>query len=191
MSAGRPAGSAAASVRAFVALELDARAHAALAELQQRLAPGLGGCRLVRPEGIHLTLRFLGPSKPAQLEALTPPLSAAAIACPAFDAPVRGLGMFPDRGSPHVLWIGMEPPDAALELQRACERAARGARFEREERPFRAHLTLGRWRERAPRPALPEADLGTTRVESLVLFESELHKDGARYTPLARFRLGG
>jgi 2'-5' RNA ligase len=192
VSAARPAGGAAAAgVRAFVALELDARVHAALAELQQRLRPTLGACRFVRPEGIHLTLRFLGPSRPAQLEALTPLLAAAASACPAFVAPVRGLGTFPDRGSPRVLWLGMELKEAALELQRACERAARQARFEREERPFRAHLTLGRWRERVPRPTLPEADLGTTRVESLVLFESELHPDGARYTPLARLRLGG
>jgi 2'-5' RNA ligase len=192
VSAARRAGSAAAaSVRAFVALELDPRLHAALGELQQRLKPGLGSCRLVRPDGIHLTLRFLGPSTPEQIDALGAPLAAAARACPAFDAPARGLGTFPDRGSPRVLWIGMELPDAALELQRACERAARQARFERDERPFRAHLTLGRWRQRAPRPALPDTDLGTTRVGSLVLFESELRPDGARYTPLARFQLGG
>lgn len=191
MSAGRPAGSAAAaSVRAFVALELDARLHDALGELQQRLKPGLGSCRLVRPDGIHLTLRFLGPSTPEQIGALGAPLAAAAGACPAFAAPVRGLGTFPDRGSPRVLWIGMELPEAALELQRSCERAARAARFGREERPFRAHLTLGRWRERAPRPALPEAELGAARVDSLVLFRSDLHSDGARYTPLARFALG-
>jgi 2'-5' RNA ligase len=181
--------SAAETVRAFVALELDERLHAALGELQQRLRPGLGAIRLVRPEGIHLTLRFLGSASPAQIAALGPRLAAAASACPRFDAPVRGLGTFPERGSPRVLWLGVELPPAALELQHACERAARAARFEREERPFRAHLTLGRWRERATRSALPEADLGTARLESLVLFRSELRPDGARYTPLARFSL--
>lgn len=191
MSASRRAGPAGdASVRAFVALEPDEAARARLADLQQRLKPALGGCRLVRPEGIHLTLRFLGPTTPAQLEALGPPLAAAASACPAFDAPLRGLGVFPERGGPRVLWIGMELNASALELQRACERAARAAGFEREVRPFRAHLTLGRWRDRAPRPSLPEADLGGTRVDSLVLFESQLRADGARYTPLERFALG-
>jgi 2'-5' RNA ligase len=179
-----------ASVRAFIALELDPRLRTALSELQQRLRPTLAGIKLVRPEGIHLTLRFLGATTPEQIEALAPRLASAAGACPPLDVPVRGVGTFPDRGSPRVLWVGLELPPAAFELQRACERAARDARFEREERPFRAHLTLGRWRERAARPALPETDLGTTRVDSLVLFKSELLKGGAVYTPLARFALG-
>jgi 2'-5' RNA ligase len=53
-----------ARVRAFVALELDPSLQRALGELQQRLRPTLGGIRLVRPEGIHLTLRFLGQARP-------------------------------------------------------------------------------------------------------------------------------
>lgn len=179
-----------ASVRAFVALELDQPLRAALGELQQRLRASLGGIRLVRPEGIHLTLRFLGPTRPEQIQALGPPLARAARACPPLEARADGVGMFPDRGSPRILWLGMELPPTALELQRSCERAARDAGFEREERPFRAHLTLGRWRERIARPELPETDLGPTRLVTLVLFRSELGKGGAVYTPLARFPLG-
>jgi 2'-5' RNA ligase len=65
------------------------------------------------------------------------------------------------------------------------------ARFPPEERPFQPHLTLGRWRERASRPALPEGvDLGDAHLESLVLVRSEMQPGGARYTPLARFTLG-
>lgn len=178
-------------VRAFVALELDARLREAIGELQARLRPRLGGIRLVRPEGIHLTLRFLGPTSPAQIETLRPLLTAAAAACPAVEARVAGLGTFPERGSPRVLWLDLDVPPAILDLQRACERAARAAGFEREERPFKAHLTLGRWRERARRPDLPATDLGQTRLDTLVLFESDLKPDGAVYTPLARHRLGG
>jgi len=180
-----------ARVRAFIALELEDRLRAALGELQQRLHPALGAIKLVRPEGIHLTLRFLGPTRPDQIAALAAPLAAAARACPPFAARVSGVGMFPERGSPRVLWLGIELPPAALELQRACERAARDLGFEREPRRFRAHLTLGRWRERAPRPELPDCDLGETRLERLVLFESELQKGGAVYTPLRRLALGG
>lgn len=180
------------SVRAFVALELelDAPVRRTLAELQQRLGPTLGGIRLVRPDGIHLTLRFLGPTRPEQIQALGAPLATASRECPPLAAHVKGIGMFPDRGSPRVLWVGVELPPAALELQRACERAARDAGFEPEPRPFRAHLTLGRWRDRAARPALPETDLGPTRLQSLVLFQSETAQGGAVYTPLARFALG-
>jgi 2'-5' RNA ligase len=178
------------SVRAFVALELAAPLHRALGELQQRLRPTLGGIRLVRPEGIHLTLRFLGPTSPKQIQALGPPLAAAARGCRPLEARVRGVGTFPDRGSPRVLWVGVELPPAASLLQRACEHAARDAGFEPEPRPFRAHLTLGRWRDRAARPVLPETDLGPARLESLVLFQSETAQGGAVYTPLARFALG-
>jgi 2'-5' RNA ligase len=182
--------SAAGNVRAFVALELDARLRAAIGDLQARLRPRCGGIRMTRPEGIHLTLRFLGDTSPEQVETLRPLLAAAAAACPGVEARVAGLGTFPERGSPRILWLGLDVPATVFDLQRACERAARTAGFEREERPFKAHLTLGRWRDRAPHPDLPTADLGTTRLETLVLFKSDLRPDGAVYTPLARFGLG-
>jgi 2'-5' RNA ligase len=183
--------SAPADVRAFVALELGARLRGAIGELQARLRPRLGGIRLVRPEGIHLTLRFLGPTSPAETDALRPLLAAAAAACPPAEVRVTGLGIFPDRGSPRVLWLGLEVPPQLLDLQRACERAARAAGFAPEGRPFKAHLTLGRWRDRATRPDLPAADLGRTRLDTLVLFKSDLKPDGAVYTPLAELPLGG
>jgi 2'-5' RNA ligase len=182
--------SAVGHARTFVAIELDRALREAIGDLQARLTPRLGGIRLVRPDGIHLTLRFLGDTSPTQVETLLPQFGAAAALCPPAEARVDGLGTFPERGRPRVLWLGLEVPLSVLELQRACERAARAAGFEKEERPFRAHLTLGRWRERAARPDLPPADLGTTRLEELVLFRSDLRSGGAVYTPLARFPLG-
>jgi 2'-5' RNA ligase len=179
------------AIRSFVALELEPELQGALRDLLARLRPRLGEARLVRPERIHLTLRFLGPSSPARLERLRPELAAAAAACPPCLARVRGVGTFPDRGSPRVLWLGIELPEPLVALQGACERAARSAGFEPEPRGFRPHLTLGRWRERAPRPELPEVDLGQTRLETLTLFRSELRPDGAVYSPLARFALAG
>jgi RNA 2',3'-cyclic 3'-phosphodiesterase len=183
--------SAAGQARAFVAIELGPALREAIGDLQARLRPGLGGIRLVRAEGIHLTLRFLGDTSPTQIESIRARLADAAARCPAAEARVAGLGTFPERGSPRVLWLGLEVPQPVLDLQHACERAARASGFDKEERPFRAHLTLGRWRERAARPDLPPADLGTTRLETLVLFRSDLRPDGAVYTPLARFALGG
>jgi 2'-5' RNA ligase len=177
-------------VRAFVALELPPGLRLAIGDLQAQLRPRLGSIRLVRPEGAHLTLRFLGDTTPSQVEALRGPLSVAAAQCPACGVRVRGLGTFPDRGRPRVLWLGLELPEPLVVLQAACERAARAAGFARELRAFTPHLTLGRWRERDVHPELPPADLGEARVEALVLFRSELRTEGARYTPLARFPLG-
>lgn len=176
--------------RAFVAIELDQALREAIRELQARLRPRLGGIRPVRPEGIHLTLRFFGDTSPTQVETLRLRLGAAAALCPPAAARVAGLGTFPERGRPRVLWLGLDVPQSILDLQHACERAARAAGFEKEERPFRAHLTLGRWRERAARPDLPPADLGAARLDKLVLFRSDLSPGGAVYTPLARFPLG-
>ncbi|HKC11173.1 MAG TPA: RNA 2',3'-cyclic phosphodiesterase, partial [Vicinamibacteria bacterium] len=155
-------------------------------EIKHRVA----GVRFVRPEGIHLTLRFLGPTLPAQIQRLGPRLQRAAAACPPSEARVAGLGVFPPRGRPRVLWLGVSLPPPVLALQTACEEAAVGVGFPPETRPFRSHLTLGRWREGAPSPELPAADLGPVSLETLVLYRSELRREGALYTPLASFPLG-
>ena len=178
-------------IRAFAALELDQELRDRLAWAADSLRGAAAGVRWVAPEAIHLTLRFLGPSQADQLERMKPALAAAAGACPPLAASVRGASMFPERGAPRVLWVGLEAPPALLTLQAACEEAARRAGYEAERRPFRAHLTLGRWRERAPRPALPALDLGSTMLRRLVLFRSELRPQGARHTPLEGFALAG
>lgn len=177
-------------VRAFVALPLDAAALDRVAETIADLRPRIAGIRWVRPEGLHLTLRFLGPSSPQALASIEPALRAAVAACPATVARVSGLGVFPERGSPRVLWLGLALDARALGLQQACERAAVDAGFAAEGRAFRPHLTLGRWRDRAPRPSLPDVDLGETVLDRLVLFRSDLRPTGAVYTPLGVFPLG-
>ena len=178
------------SVRAFLALELPAAFRVRLGVLCAELRPSLDGVRWVRPEGIHLTLRFLGATSSAAIERLSPAVSQAAALCPPSRAPVRGLGVFPDRGSPRVLWLGLSVAEPVLTLQGACEAAAVRAGFEAEPRTFRAHLTLGRWRARAKRPPLPTVDLGDVHLDTLVLFRSQPGPGGSVYTALARFPLG-
>lgn len=176
-------------VRAFVALELDGGLHLRLSALAADLRPAFPGLRWVRAEGIHLTLRFLGDSSPAQIERLGTTLGAAAAACPSTTASVAGLGVFPDRGSPRVLWLGVGVAEPVLALQSACEKAVVAVGFAPEHRPFRAHLTLGRWRDRTRPPSLPEVDLGDTGLDTLTLFRSELGSGGSVYTALGRWRL--
>jgi RNA 2',3'-cyclic 3'-phosphodiesterase len=176
-------------IRAFVALDLDEPMRARLEELIGELRDRLEDVRWVRPEGIHLTLRFLGYARRDRLEALIDPLRGLANECPAGAAEVSGLGTFPERGRARVLWIGIHVPRSVLRLQQACERAAVAAGFEAETRPFAPHLTLGRGREPAPRPTLPAADLGTTRLDALVLYRSQPGAKGSLYTPLETFAL--
>jgi len=177
------------SIRAFIALELDDSMRARLAELIRSLHGVITGARWVRPEGIHLTLKFLGYARREVLDSLVPPLRRAAEDCPATTVRVARLGVFPERGRPRVLWISAEVPPPVLRLQQACERAAVAAGFEPETRPFASHLTLGRWREPARPPTLPEADLGRTRLDTLVLYRSQPGPGGSVYTPLESFAL--
>lgn len=175
--------------RAFLALDLDGPTRDRLALMVERLRPLLRGVRWVRPEGLHLTLRFLGWSEPDALALVESLVGEAARACPPADVRLGTLGMFPERGSPRVLWVGLELPAPMRALQEACERAACTAGFEAEGRPFAPHLTLGRWSDRGPRPELPPVDLGRARIERLVLFRSDLRRAGAVYTPLRVFPL--
>lgn len=184
-------GSAAGSrLRAFVALEVDDAIRTRLAAAIESLRPVFPGLRWVSPAQVHLTLRFLGHAHPPALEALHGSLAEAAAACPPASLPVSGLGVFPAGARARVLWVGIGLSEAIVDLQASCEAAASGAGFEPERRPFSPHLTLGRWREPARRPELPALDLGQARVERLVLFRSQMHPEGAVYTPLASFPLG-
>jgi len=179
------------TLRAFVALPLDARLRQALAALVEELKPRISGARWASPETLHLTLRFLGTAARGQLARLEERLAPCAAACPPAEAPTAGLGFFPPRGAPRVLWVGLALPAAVHSLQAACEAAAVAAGFAPEPRPFKPHLTLARFRERVDRSALEaRPQLPPARLERLVLFQSELRASGAVHTPLASFPLG-
>jgi 2'-5' RNA ligase len=177
------------NVRAFLALELDDAMRRKLASLVESLGPRLPSIAWVRPEGMHLTLRFLGSSPAAALAAMQPSLLDAAARCKAPSPRLSGLGLFPERGPARVLWIGLDLPESVIALQAECERLAVAVGFLREPRPFLPHLTLGRWRQPAARPQLPEADLGPAALHALVLYRSDPAPGGARYTEMARFPL--
>jgi 2'-5' RNA ligase len=177
-------------LRAFIALEIEAGMRERIASVMADLKRGIPDARWAPREQLHLTLRFLGDVSREALARMEPALGRAAADCPAAEAKVAGLGMFPERGSPRVLWLGIDLPAAALDLQTACETAAVAAGLPRESRPFKPHLTLARWRGPARRPLLPAADLGPTRLARLILFRSELKPPGAVHTALAEFALG-
>jgi RNA 2',3'-cyclic 3'-phosphodiesterase len=180
---------AAGSVRAFVALEIPGDLRRRIAGLVEDLQPRTPGLRWVAQEALHLTLRFFGDVTPLQLDRLRERIATVAEVSPATRAWVRGLGFFPERGRPRVLWLGLEVAPHVVSLQAACEAAAVAAGLEAEARGFRPHLTLGRWRDPAARPSLPTVDLGETALDTLTLFRSERRPEGARHSCVARFTL--
>ena len=191
---------AAATICAFVALELPRVMQTAIAQEIPRLEKELPGILWMDPHRTHLTLRFLGWTTRERLTVLEPLLSAPAKACLPMDARVSRLGTFPPTGGrPRVLWVGVDVPQSGIALQAACDAVAVKCGFPPERRVFMPHVTLGRWKETARLRALPELDLGMAHLERLVLFRTEPGKDvtipGVRrevsaYAKLAVFPLG-
>jgi len=165
--------------------------------LQGMLRAAWSGWRWVRPEGIHLTVRFLGEVETGLDAACRETWRAAAGEVRPFDIRLGRLGRFPKGGAPRVLWVGIEEVGGRGRLRilaEGVEQAARNAGFEPEKRPFRPHLTLAR-AIRGERPRWAdgiEIERGeAVRVEQLILFSSELHPAGARYTAIDCFKLEG
>lgn len=121
-----------------------------------------------------------------------------ALAGPAFELELRGLGAFPTRGRPRVLWVGAgQGAAAATALAARVDAALAPLGFPPEPRPFTSHVTLGRVRAPRPNPALAEAlaaaadrAFGQARVAAVALMRSQPSPAGSRYTELAALPLG-
>lgn len=184
-------------MRLFIAVDLPASLRDGLAALQARLRPDCAGWRWVRPEGIHLTLRFLGEVEAQRDSACRSAWREAVRPLPPFSFALEGIGRFPPAGLPRVLWVGVSESGPGGVLQRLAgrlERAARECGFPPERRRFSPHLTLAR-AARGRRPEWPgraECRIGErVEVDRVLLFLSELHPSGARYTALDSFDLEG
>jgi len=181
--------------RVFFAVELGAPAREAVASVVEALRrrDERGNVRWVRTESLHVTLRFLGDVEVSQLGALARAVARETARVAPFDLTLGAPVAFPSEKRPRVVVIGVAPAEALARAAVAVERGVVAAGFPPEERPFRAHLTLGRTRGRRP-PRLDDVAApahAPTPVRDVVLFKSDLHRDGARYTPLERAPLGG
>src|SRR5437660_12146600 len=154
-------------LRAFIAVQLSDDLKRQIGSVQaelQREVPGSarGGKAVkigwVQPEGIHLTLKFLGDIQEAQVDALREILSKAAASARPFTLEARGLGAFPNPRAPRVIWLGLHGShDDMADLQRlqaAVEDGLAGLGFPKEARAFTPHLTLARIRDRVQAGAM-------------------------------------
>jgi 2'-5' RNA ligase len=172
-------------MRAFIAIELEDHVRAALARVQDEAPVSGRGVRWVKPESLHLTLKFLGAVEDARVERVTGAMRAAVASAAAFELTARGVGCFPNARSPRVLWAGLADQPALLALAERIERECRALGFPAEDRPFRSHITLARidGRVSLDRTQLaPDRPFGSWRVLRVVLMESQLSPGGSRYT---------
>jgi RNA 2',3'-cyclic 3'-phosphodiesterase len=188
-------------MRAFIAIDLPPPIRDALAQMQafflDQLRRGTARedqLRWTRPEGIHLTLKFLGEIARDQSERVTERL-AALEPFESFAVEIAGYGFFPDRRRPQVFWAGVAGPPALAALAGRVDRAMAPLGMTQEKRRFAPHLTLARFKTPRPLPALEDAIrqqggrcLGRFEVSEFFLFESHLaFGSPAQYRKMARF----
>lgn len=192
-----------AGLRLFVAIELPEAWTAAVAQTQMLLRRrGLDSLRWVRPEGVHLTVKFLGSVAAARVDELLVALRQAATVCGPFTLRLGGLGSFGPPARPRVVWAGVRGDLVALtRLWQAVEASFEPLGFPTERDRFSPHLTLARVPDQTPRQVVasitavlgqvPIAESEPMVVRELALIRSHLGPGGARYERLAAAALTG
>ena len=169
----------------FVAIDLDDTIRHVMHQQQRHAA--FPNVTFVNPQQAHLTLAFMAH---AASERVVPALDAPIDRAP-FDLAVGGLGIFPPRGAPRVLWLGLtEGAREVIAVQKIVAGRLKSAGVALEDREFHPHLTLGRWRQSraSDRPSLPADSkaIGRMRVDHVTLYESRLSSEGPTHIARAR-----
>ena len=191
-------------IRAFVAVELPPSLRLALLGEVGDLRSNLGdsALRWVRPEAVHLTLRFLGGSTPEKLAEVGEIMTQVCGRHPPLTAQVGGLGRFPGGSRPRVIWIGVQESTGGLAaVQAELELRIANLGYPTEERSFHPHLTLARARREVSPSGLRQlaeqldhssvGDLGQLDITHLSLMRSQLGAGGASYSRLSWVELLG
>lgn len=187
-------------MRTFVAVEMPPALRSRLTRLQQSLSERLPpGCmRWVRPDGMHVTLKFLGEISTRELAAVVAALREHASEVDPFSLGVGGLDCFPNPNHPKVVWVNIADAPAMFgQLRDTVEAAAVAAGLAPDNKPFRPHVTLGRVQRRASKSDVrrigqvvrrtPLQGYGTADVSRFALMKSDLQPGGAVYTALEHF----
>lgn len=182
------------SIRAFIAVEIPSDVKDEVCRLIAHFRQQGHPVRWVGPNGLHLTLVFLGHNPPEFIEQVKGQLAKVASETRQFDLALKGIGVFPNERSPRVIWLGAEQGTQELcNLAEAVRRALVAIGFAPEKRAFSPHLTLGR--VKAPikdvRTVLGK-EYASRRfpVRQLALFQSHLKPTGPVYERLAEYKLG-
>jgi len=181
-------------IRVFLAVELSSEVQEKLTHLQQQLRTTLPPINWVRPESIHLTLKFLGYVEPSTVSQLLSVLEPLGEKREVFSMDVQGLGVFPQVKHPRVLWVGLSGNTQALnDLVFDIEAPLEPLGFPSEEKSYHPHLTLARIKRENVKVGsvfmqtgvlADKQHLGTLTIDRFTLFQSDLGPSGAKHTVL-------
>lgn len=183
--------------RMFVAAEVEESVRGKLVMAQEQLAKTGADLKLVEPENVHVTMKFLGEVPEEKTSAIVDALKRAAAGTGGFEANVKGIGVFPSLNYVRVVWAGVaEGGEKFIELQKKIELELQPLGF-RQEKDFVPHLTLARVRTARGRDRLAafvkekgSEEFGVTQVKAVELKQSKLTPSGPVYSTLARVELG-
>ena len=189
-------------LRLFFAVPLADDLRDVAVQLQEAVAKSAGHearVRWVERENLHLTLKFVGDTAEEDVEKLVQIAEKVAASCSGTSLQVSGVGCFPARGAPRVIWAGVFRDSPELnELAARLDKALQDAGLaEADRNPFATHFTLGRVKDRqcgelsSAVRRLGEEPVGEMKVDHFVLMSSELTPQGPIYSEQARFELSG
>lgn len=189
-------------IRVFIAVDLPPAIQESVEKQTAPLRRTLGDdlIRWVPAQNMHLTLKFIGNIAASHLDFLKQMLTQSVNSQRQFDLQIGGIGSFPNLKRPRVLWVGIHAPADLTSLQKNVEAGAVRLGYEKEERGFSPHLTLGRVRQNVSAADLQRirsafentqiGRIGTATIEAVHLYKSDLHTDGSIYTKLLSVPLG-
>jgi 2'-5' RNA ligase len=182
-------------IRTFVAVLIPGAWEEYLGGVSRDLAALIHGVSWVKPGNLHLTIRFLGDLGVSGASRVGDAVARAAVGVAPSLAELGRLGGFPSLDRPRAIWVGISRGEPELlQLGRLVNAAIDAAGFDRADKPFRPHLTLGRVREGARglgalRDYAPPPPPPAVLLDRIVVMKSDLHPSGARYTALREVRL--
>jgi 2'-5' RNA ligase len=185
-----------ARLRTFIAVEVPDTLKDKIARIEEELK-GAGAANWVNPWAVHLTLKFLGYVEEEKIKEIEREMDAAAMGVKPFKIRVEGLGGFPSPASPRVVWIGVPQSPELRRLNQRLEERMSLLGFEKEERPFSPHLTICRVKKPSEGTKIAGRLKGVAiepedfMADSMILFKSELKKDGAVHTPIRVIKFRG
>ncbi len=183
-------------IRTFLAIDLPEGIKRGISGLQDRLKRDECHIGWVRPEAIHLTLKFLGEIDEKGVPEIEAAITKATKGFVPFNLRIMGLGVFPNLKKPGIIWLGInEEGDNLLRLQSRIEEEMEKIGHPREERGFKPHLTIGRVRDPSGLKGLidaieseKEVDLGGFETEAVLIMRSDLRPEGPTYTRLCEIK---
>ena len=186
-------------VRTFIAIKLTPEIISDISRVQEELKRTSAQVKWVKPENIHLTLKFLGHITSEELEKVKIATRETLKPFRPFEINVSGLGAFPKINYPRVIWMGINKGKEELKrIAFSIEENLSKNGFAKEKRTFSPHLTIGRVKSLKGRERLTEiltgnrvTNLGNMRVTKISLIKSELRPQGPVYTSLEEIILGG